>query len=60
MKFIDIKYIEIDPEAKLEDISKHFENLDTNNINNINWENYPYLPAVKFMIFYSEQNIYIK
>lgn len=60
MKSLDVLYHNVDKKLPMESIFSEFDRFEPVDINVINWENYPYLPDVKFHIFYSDYAIYIK
>lgn len=60
MKSINIIYKELAQFSELEQISPEFLGLESNIIDELNWEEFNYKPKVDFQIFYSRQALYIK
>ncbi len=60
MKKLEVPSVNIINEDDLREISKALETLPVNEVGEVNWNEYPYKPEVKFIIGYDERNLYLK
>lgn len=60
MNKLDVEFFDIGENPKLEVIAKTFLATESNKIDSVNWESYPYLPLASFKVFYSQDSFFIK
>ena len=60
MKKLEVPFVNVVNEDDLREVSTVLETLPENEIGEVNWEEYPYKPDVKFMMGYDERNLYLK